>query len=136
MLDYRKPPAGKETKYKTPFYLLGVNKIKDSVYYHIINDVPGEAYTHFPDYEEWNEDYFKQILAEEKNDKGRWVTKPGQKRNEAFDLQVYCYAAYRLVLNSYNIDKMAEQGKWINGSRSVIRRKKQRKRSTQVDIYD
>ncbi|MMZ68652.1 hypothetical protein D1872_313620 [compost metagenome] len=77
----------------------------------------------------------KQMLAEEKNEKGRWVLKKGRKRNEAFDLQGYCYAAYRLVLNSHNIDKMAEQGKWISGFRNVIRKKKPKRRSTQVDIY-
>jgi len=135
ILDYRKPKNDKDVKYQTPFYLLGVNKIKDTTYYHTINQVQGEAYTHFPDYETWDEAYMKQLLAEEKNDKGRWELKKGTKRNEAVDLQGYCYAGYRLVLNSHNIDKMADQGKWISGVRNVIRKKPRRNKSNQVDIY-
>ena len=134
ILDYRKPKQ--DAKHQTPFYLLGVNKIKDTVYYHLINEISGEAYTHFPNYETWDDGYAKQLLAEEKNEKGRWVLKKGQKRNEGFDLQGYCYAGYRLVLNSHNIDKMTEQGKWVSGFRNVIRKKKGKSKSSQVNIYD
>lgn len=134
ILEYKQPK--KDDKYNTPYYRLGVNSIKDIVYYHGINTIQGEAYTHYPHYDEWDENYFRGFLSEEKNDKGIWVKKKGVKRNEPFDLAVYNYGAYRKIMSEINLDILYNKGKFLNGNRKVVVSKAKKARVIgKKDIY-
>lgn len=85
-------------KYNTPFYNVGVDAAKNTVFNRLFIESPGEAgYCHFPQGRE--EDWFKQLTAEKrvKRWKGTrqvfvWENK-SKSRNEAFDNRVYAYAA-------------------------------------------
>lgn len=72
-----------------PVWMLNVNQIKDGIAGDLSRDVPGPGYCHLP---EWvDEDYFKEITAEDRTIKG-WI-RQGSAANEAFDLHAYNRAA-------------------------------------------
>lgn len=88
-------------------YLIGVNTAKTEIFNRLkisLND--SGRYIHFPDYTNFNDQYFGQLTSEmiknEKNAKGiveqRWKKKHDSIRNEALDCLVYAIAAkYRFI---------------------------------------
>jgi len=85
-------------KYNTPFYNIGVDAAKNTIFNRLFLEVPGEAgYCHFPHDRE--EDWFQQLTAEKrvkqwKGTRQIYVWKNVKKaRNEAFDNRVYAYSA-------------------------------------------
>lgn len=139
-ISYRNPQIDKktDTKYFTPYYRLGVNMIKDIVNSGVIMTHGGGAsYAHFPNYEDYDKSYFEQLIAEHKNDKGRWVKKHNNIRNEAIDLHVYAYGAYRIIQSKgINIDRLAAKGKRLFATGEI--KKKRKKRGTiskGVEVY-
>ena len=85
-------------KSAVPFYNVGVDSAKNTIYARLLLNKEGDGYCHFP--EERPEVWFKQLTAEKrvKRFKGtqsyyRWEN-PQRVRNEAFDCRVYAYAAF------------------------------------------
>jgi phage terminase large subunit GpA-like protein len=89
-------------------WLVGTDTAKAVIYARLRIEAPGPGYMHFP--EGLPDDYYFQLTAERlvtRYHKGRakleWV-KPGGRRNEALDLEVYCLAA----AHYYGISRMRE----------------------------
>lgn len=71
-----------------PVYILNTDKIKDALANDLARDTAGPGYMHVPD---WLPDWFyAELKSERRDENGHWdkITK----RNEAWDLLVYCYA--------------------------------------------
>jgi len=96
----RKVSAG---KYKLPFYSIGVDSAKETIYNRLINNTPNTGRCCFPP--DRPEEYFKQLTSEEvieeptKSGLPRriWKMKPGYKRNEALDCRVYNLCALEVL---------------------------------------
>ena len=93
--------ASRNNDYKIPVWLLGVDTAKETIYSRLTVKKPGASYMHFPDF--YEDEYFDQLTSERKvktYEKGKAVvkwTKSKSKRNEALDLKVYNFAAYRIL---------------------------------------
>ncbi|MEO1721003.1 MAG: phage terminase large subunit family protein [Pseudomonadota bacterium] len=106
----RKP--SRKTKGGHPVYSVDVNAGKDAVFPRFAISTPGPGYVHFP--HDLDLDYFEQLTAEvpvTEEVNGRkvrnWKAKKG-KRNEAFDLSVYGYAALcALAQEGMKLNKIA-----------------------------
>lgn len=141
IIHYRKPAKDQNgrTKYMTPFYLIGVNAIKNVVVPGILaTHGGGPSYCHYPDQDTYDEAYFDQLIAEHRDASGRWVKARSGIRNEGVDLHVYNYAAYRIIQSKgYDIDRLAKGGKLLYNI-GRIKKKKKRKPGvvSQVDVWD
>lgn len=72
-----------------PVLFINTNMLKDQVYAALGSATPGSGMVHFP---YWAEPWlYSQLTAEFRDSKGMWVN-PAKKRNEAWDLLVYCHA--------------------------------------------
>lgn len=86
-------------KYKIPFYSIGVDTAKETIYNRLRNETPNTGCSWFPPDRE--DDYYKQLTSEEVVEQATrsgipkriWKIKAGFKRNEALDCRVYAYAA-------------------------------------------
>ena len=96
-------------KGKVPLFQIGVNAAKDEIYAALEVEEPGPMYCHFPNKDIYDEEYFKQLLAERRVN-GIWK-KVGRKRNEAIDVRVYARAALAIV--GVDVDKLAKQDKYL-----------------------
>ncbi|POC58488.1 terminase [Vibrio vulnificus] len=99
-------------KGKIKLFTIGVDTAKELVMARLQILEPGSGYCHFPIHPRFDEEFFKQLTAEERRTryhKGHavmeWV--PIRKRNEAFDLAVYNLAA-REILNP-NYEALSER---------------------------
>jgi len=87
----------RKTKGKVPLYMIDVNAAKDATYPRLAKAEPGPGTCHFPAH--YEADYFDQLTAEKpvtERVNGQYVRRwklKGGRRNEAFDLRVYNYAA-------------------------------------------
>lgn len=93
----------KQKKSRMYLYLIGTVAAKDTLFPRMQIDTFGPGYLHFPDYPEYDEEYFEQLTSEEKNLKytrgvliGRSYSKT-RSRNEALDLKVYNLAALKIL---------------------------------------
>jgi len=93
-------------------FTLGVDEIKSLIHSRLCIIKPGPGFCHFPISDEYDQEYFDQLTAEKvqtKFTKGVpvrvWVqTRP---RNEAFDNNVYGYAAF--ILLNPNLEALADK---------------------------
>lgn len=104
-------------KGKIPLYTVGVDTAKEMVVSCLQILETGSGYYHFPLNNKFDEEFFKQLTAEERRIKyiqGRPVPEwhSLRKRNEAFDLSVYCLAArdilnpkYSALVDLYKVEK-------------------------------
>lgn len=86
-------------------YIIGTNRLKSIIYQRASISVPGPGYCHYPATDDYNDEYFKQLLAEDSHterDRGlemQIFSMPatpkddGSSRNEALDIRVYALAA-------------------------------------------
>jgi phage terminase large subunit GpA-like protein len=86
-------------------YIIGTNRAKALIYQRATITVPGPGYMHIPKTDDYGEEWFKQLLAEDSHterDKGvemtifEMPTNPGEdgsSHNEALDKRVYATAA-------------------------------------------
>lgn len=111
--------------YGVTFFMVGVNRIKDMIWTGLSMDAPGNWYIHFPKKPLYDKDYFSQLTAEYKNDKGRWETKIKGSRNEQFDLSVYEFAALRIA--GIDLDRLEKNNKYLMGGSSSIKKKRKRR---------
>ena len=88
---------GRTNKSNVPFYNVGVDTAKNTIFARLLIESEGPGYCHFPHGRD--EDYFHQLTAEKRVRKRRgtqyfyaWEN-PGHRRNEGFDCRVYSYAA-------------------------------------------
>ncbi len=111
-------PRKPSRKNQTPFFIVGVDAVKDSVYERLRIADEGPGYCHFPEGRDLA--WFEELTAERKVTsypkgyaKREWRKDPGQ-RNEAIDCRVYSYAALhslyasggRLNVEAERIEKM------------------------------
>jgi len=88
---------GRGGKQNVPFYNVGVDAGKNTVFGRLLIKKEGAGYCHFPHDRE--DDWFKQLIAERRETKWKGAKKimvwanPKRARNEAFDNRVYAYAA-------------------------------------------
>jgi len=87
-------------KYNTQFFSLNVNDLKTLVMDGVEQEQKGAGYYHFPKDDRYDDDYFKQLLAEEKKD-GKWIKRYRGIRNEALDLKVYQLGLLEIVADEY-----------------------------------
>ncbi len=107
-------------KGKVPLFHIGVNSAKDEIYSALGTDTPGPLYCHFPNKEIYDEEYFKQLLAE-KRINGSWI-KRGRKRNEAIDCRVYARAALAIV--GIDVNDLAKRGKTLKHIKKERKKKR------------
>jgi len=107
-------------KGKVPLFHIGVNAAKDEIYSALEVDTPGTLYCHFPNRETYDEEYFKQLLAE-KRINGVWK-KRGRKRNEAIDCRVYARAA--LAIAGVDVDELAKRDKILKFSKKETKKRR------------
>lgn len=107
-------------KGKVPLFHIGVNAAKDEIYSALEVDTPGPLYCHFPNKEAYDEEYFKQLLAE-KRVNGVWK-KRGRKRNEAIDCRVYARAA--LAIAGVDVDELAKRDKILKFSKKETKKRR------------
>lgn len=93
-------------------FTIGVDTAKEIIMARLKHQEPGAGYIHFPVNEKFDPEYFAQLAAERcitKYDKGRpkRVWEQIRKRNEAFDLSVYNYAA--MLLRNPNFKALAQR---------------------------
>jgi phage terminase large subunit GpA-like protein len=89
-------------------YPLGVDEIKRLVAGRLRRLTVGPGYVHFPVEDEFNEDYFTQLTAEELRRKmvngvPKFYWHQLRDRNEAFDCAVYAHAAAVLLKPNFDI---------------------------------
>lgn len=114
----------KYSKYKTPFYMIGVKQAKDTVYGSLKITVPGASYHHFPKKDKYNKAYFNQLLSEKKVN-GTWIViRPGI-RNEAFDINGYALGV--LAITGIDMKKLSERGPLFYIEKKVIKKTKRRR---------
>jgi len=98
--------ASRSNKAKIPLYQLGVNAAKNVISSHLMTEAIGPGYMHFPEEPEYNEEYFKQLTAEQRGKDGRWVAR--RARNEAWDVRVYGYCSLFIV--GVDLEMLAQRG--------------------------
>lgn len=97
------PRPSKQKKSRLYLWLIGTVSAKDTLFPRLQLVEFGPGYLHFPDYPEYDEEYFEQLTSEEKRLKytkgvlmGRAYSKT-RSRNEALDLKVYNMAALAIL---------------------------------------
>lgn len=97
---------GRERR-KADLFTLGVDEIKSLIYTRLGQAEPGAGYLHFPITDEFGEEFFAQLGAEQVRTKfvrgvprREWVQI--RKRNEALDTTVYAHAAVILLNPNYS----------------------------------
>jgi len=105
------PRPSKQKKSRLYLWMIGTVAAKDTLFPRLQIVEFGPGYMHFPDYPEYDEEYFDQLTSEEKMQKytkgvlvGRFYKKT-RSRNEALDIRVYNMAALK-ILNP-NLDGLA-----------------------------
>lgn len=86
---------------------VGTDVCKSTLYERLTIATPGPGFCHFPVGRGYDEEYFKQLVAESVSlvkGKRQWVKL--RARNEALDLRVYGYAAFEL--RSVNLEAVAK----------------------------
>jgi terminase, large subunit len=97
-------PRTRGQRHKTYLTMLGVSNIKSLLYSRFLL-TEGEGRYHWPIGEDHGEQYFQQLVSEEKRvkyTKGHPVTEwwlPGGVGNEVLDCNVYAYAAMRIAVD-------------------------------------
>lgn len=93
-------------------WTLGVDEIKTTIYSRLGTRSQGPGYVHFPDKDDFNTEYFKQLAAEKMVTRFRkgvpyreWIQI--RKRNEALDCLVYAHSA--AILLNPRIDVLAKR---------------------------
>lgn len=93
-------PLRKAGYNQVPFYFVGTQAIKDTLFSRLMMTAPGPGYMHFPVSDDYDKDYFKKLTAEKKvlqtkgvnRGKLMWIAPEGA-RNEPWDINVYLIAA-------------------------------------------
>lgn len=116
--------GSKDNLGRVRLFMVGTDSAKDTIFSRLKLDTPGPGYMHFPQgvrdadgrispLEQYDEEYFAQLTAEERREKiekGVLVGYHYQKvrgRNEALDLTVYNLAA--LAILNVDLDALAKQ---------------------------
>jgi len=98
--------ASRKNKGNVPLYQIGVNTAKNVIHSHILTEVVGAGYMHFPAEQEYSVEYFKQLTAEKRGKDGRWIKT--RARNEALDVRVYGYSV--LFVAGVDLELLALRG--------------------------
>ncbi len=114
----------KKSKYKTPFYMVGVQQTKDAVYSSLKISVPGASYHHFPNNPKYNDEYFEQLLSEKKVN-GLWTVRRTGIRNEAFDINGYAIGV--LAITGIDINKLSKRGPLFYVEKKILNKTKRRR---------
>ena len=122
-------PPTRNNEFKIPLYTLGVNTTKNRLLPRLKYKFPGRKYIHFPKNNDFEQDYFEQLTAEEvvyekKNGLMYRVFKcPSGVRNEAWDLLVYVFSVLWIynpdlseifALDNESDEEYEEESGWMN----------------------
>lgn len=93
--------------------IVGADTAKDQLLNWLAMESPCPGYCHFPDKENYDDEFFAQLTSEKRVKKWtrgsmHWAYKKIRERNEALDCRVYARAALNLV--GVDVDKMSEAG--------------------------
>lgn len=93
---------------------VGVDTVKDQLFAWLKLEERAPGFCHFPRSEEYGDEYFKQLTAEQKRKKYTsglvsWYYKKTRERNEALDCRVLARAAVNLV--GVDLDKLGALGR-------------------------
>lgn len=126
------------TKHNVPFYNVGVDAAKNTIFGRLFIEQAGAGFCHFP--VDRSKDWFKQMIAERRVVKHRGTQKylcwenPSHSRNEAFDMRVYAYAALcGLQSLGWKLNTLVATGKCILEPEFEQRRERQRDAETKKD---
>ena len=104
--------------------IVGTDTAKDQLFDWLSKEAPCPGYCHFPEKDDYDDEYFAQLTSEKRVKKWtrgtmHWAYKKTRERNEALDCRIYARAALNLV--GVDLDKMAAVGirYLINVSNSV-----------------
>jgi phage terminase large subunit GpA-like protein len=105
--------ASKKNIGKVDLFFVGVDTAKEQIYSRLNLEKPGPGYSHFPNDEDHDEEYFKQLAAEKIITtyhrgfaKRRW--EKIRDRNEALDRKAYAIAAlHGLVAGGFDLEREA-----------------------------
>jgi phage terminase large subunit GpA-like protein len=108
-------PLVRKSTTRLALYIVGTDTAKDTIFSRLALKEPGPGYCHFPRLDAYDDEYFRQLTAEERRHRKRgnqivghcYVKKKGAKRNEVLDLRVYNMAALS-ILNP-NFQKIAQR---------------------------
>lgn len=94
---------------------VGVDTAKDQLFDWLTKQVPCAGYCHFPEREDYNDEFFAQLTAEKRvlhwvRGVRQWGYKKTRERNEAIDKRNYARAALDLIGGAAYVDQMAEAG--------------------------
>ena len=123
--------ASRNNKGNVPLYMIGVNAAKDVIYSHLITEQIGAGHMHFPQDENYNDEYFKQLTAEKRAKDGRWIKQ--RARNEALDVRVYGYAS--LLIAGVDLEMLAQHGAILHSAIEVRPKKKKKEKRNYLEEY-
>lgn len=94
---------------------VGVDTAKDQLFDWLTKQVPCAGYCHFPERDDYNDEFFAQLTAEKRvlhwvRGVRQWGYKKTRERNEAIDKRNYARAALDLIGGAAYVDQMAEAG--------------------------
>ena len=119
--------ASKNNKGNVNLFLIGVNVGKDEFYANLEITEPGPNYVHFPDSPAYDDEYFKQLTAEKRDDKtGKW-NNPHKRRNEPIDCRNYANAALQLAGIDEQVLNMGKRFGVVTTSSELNRPKSKRR---------
>lgn len=147
-LGGRKEPISnpsRANKQRVVLYKIGVDHFKETLYQRLSLQAHGAGYCHFPDHDDYDQEYFDQLTAEEKVTKiskgveiSGWVKH--RKRNEALDCRVYAHAALKIR----NVDfksmrrkrlQAIEEAKKDSAEKAPVKQKKRRFQKSFIKRY-
>ena len=112
--------AGRSKHDHGKIFKVGVHQAGDVIASHMQTEDIGPGYMHYPADDAYNEEYFKQLTAEQRDKSGRWVKK--RARNEAWDVRRYAYCS--LFVAGIDIELLAQRGPMLVSSEPSRTKKK------------
>ena len=88
--------------------MVGTDTAKEVCYARYAIRTPGPGYCHFPVDEEYDEEYFQQLISEVRErrthmGRDRYIWVPTRRRNEVSDVRVYSLAGLRILTSHFGI---------------------------------
>ena len=123
--------ASRNNNGNVSLYMIGVNAAKDVIYSHLITEQIGAGYMHFPQDENYNDEYFKQLTAEKRAKNGRWIKQ--RARNEALDVRVYGYAS--LLVAGVDLEMLSKRGAILYSAAEVRPKKNKKEKRNYLEEY-
>ena len=113
-------------------YIIGTIALKDDFFQRLGIIEEGPRFVHFPNLEKFDDEFFKMLTAEQRDETGRYVAV--RKRNEALDCTLY--ALVSLTILGADVKKLTSPILHIGERPSAPAKKKPRRRRKTRDYLD